>query len=381
MVNVAITITWLAAVSIGIYFLTRLVLATIRRRYSTDLRYDEIHNLTTSDGAELQLFRLRGQGEVQQPRPVLLLHGLGMNHRNVDMLEDKSLARYLAGFGHDVWIASMRSATRQNRTVDGSMHAMATLDIPALVEAVCQHTGSNRVSVVGFSMGGLVAAAALRSEELSQRLHRFVTLGTPLSIDEYPLRFALGRFSTATQITMPFAATFVWLAPFAGLRAAAALYAPNLNPNNVDREDVPFAAMLCADIAPSLVQSFLSWKYSPDTTFTFEHLRGQTAPALFIAGGEDTIARPASVAALASKWGTEHQRPALFRELASPHVVCGYAHGDLMMGTRVNEEVFAPIHEFLRSSDQNESQETVAAVDETQSSSCSLSRDLLGNKT
>ena len=43
-------------------------------------------------------------------RPVLLLHGIVTNERNLDFDEKHSLARWLAGHGFDVYAANLRGA-------------------------------------------------------------------------------------------------------------------------------------------------------------------------------------------------------------------------------------------------------------------------------
>ena len=49
--------------------------------------------------------------------PVLLVHGVGANHRNNDLHPDFSLARHLAALGRDVWLLTLRSGLgRWSRT-------------------------------------------------------------------------------------------------------------------------------------------------------------------------------------------------------------------------------------------------------------------------
>ena len=66
--------------------------------------------IATADGSAIELRRVPvPEGVERAGPPALLVHGLALNHRNHDMLEDLSLARYMAKRGRDVWLLTLRS--------------------------------------------------------------------------------------------------------------------------------------------------------------------------------------------------------------------------------------------------------------------------------
>src|SRR5689334_2995779 len=81
------------------------------RRLTLSLEYASSEQILTPDGATIELRRVPIPGAAKKAAlpPVLLVHGLGANHRNQDLHPDFSLARYLAARGRDVWLLTLRS--------------------------------------------------------------------------------------------------------------------------------------------------------------------------------------------------------------------------------------------------------------------------------
>lgn len=111
----------------------------------------ETHYVTTSDGYILTMFRI--PSETSSP-PVLLQHGLlDSSYTWVSNYEDQSLGFILANAGFDVWFGNNRgNAYGRNHTTlspdnktsgfwDFSWDEMASHDIPAMVNYVCDTTG------------------------------------------------------------------------------------------------------------------------------------------------------------------------------------------------------------------------------------------------
>lgn len=130
----------------------------------------ERETTTTADGVPLVLKRLKTPGAV----PVLLVHGLGANGDEWD-LPSKSMARFLAQQGFDVWVASCRRTGRAPYRSGGragySFDDLACLDMPALVEKVAAATGE-RPFLVGHSMGGMMVEAWLQGVAYERTLVR-----------------------------------------------------------------------------------------------------------------------------------------------------------------------------------------------------------------
>ncbi len=99
--------------------------------------------------------------------PIILVHGI-VDNRSIFTLLRRALRR--RGFGQVIALnyspltADLRQVSRR---------------LGALVEAVCDETGYERVHVVGHSMGGLVARYYVQRLGGDVRVHTLVTLGTP----------------------------------------------------------------------------------------------------------------------------------------------------------------------------------------------------------
>ncbi len=128
-----------------------------RRRFETP-DDTEHHRVTTEDGLGLVLRRLPGKtADVQEsPRPVMLLHGLASNHRGFHF-PGRSFAAHLAARGHEVWLPELRGngdseVGGYHWTLDDHLER----DLPAIVAYIRAHSGSERITWVGHSMGGML---------------------------------------------------------------------------------------------------------------------------------------------------------------------------------------------------------------------------------
>lgn len=97
--------------------------------------------------------------------PVLLVHGYLCNHRVWDVM-----AQRLRGAGHPVLALDLEP-------LFSSIDCYAP-HIEQAVQALCRQTGSDKIALVGHSMGGLAIRAWMRSHGTS-RVARVITLGTP----------------------------------------------------------------------------------------------------------------------------------------------------------------------------------------------------------
>jgi pimeloyl-ACP methyl ester carboxylesterase len=117
--------------------------------------------------------RLPEEGAAQLPTeakpPVVLLHGF-IDNRSVFVLLRRSLAQH------------------GRQQVESLNYSPLTCDIRAAaellgrhIEGICERTGSERVDVVGHSLGGLIARYYVQRLGGDARVRTLVTLGTPHS--------------------------------------------------------------------------------------------------------------------------------------------------------------------------------------------------------
>ena len=63
----------------------------------------------------------------RHPTPVLCVHGIGIDHRNNDMVPQVSIARHLREAGHDVWLLRLRSGGTTRKLGHGRKIRFRTL--------------------------------------------------------------------------------------------------------------------------------------------------------------------------------------------------------------------------------------------------------------
>ena len=109
-----------------------------------------------ADGYRLTLYRSPAStGE--HPRPVLLLPGANSNRMTFALTQDDSLVAELNRHGRDVWLLDFRgshsSVWPHSSTAPVDLDRKLMLDLPSAIDVVLEHTGAERVDLVGHSLG------------------------------------------------------------------------------------------------------------------------------------------------------------------------------------------------------------------------------------
>jgi pimeloyl-ACP methyl ester carboxylesterase len=137
----------------------------------------------TDDGVDLALYRARPASPRPGAPPLLLVHGTFSNRRFFLGTGDRGLARWLAERGFDAWVAELRGHGRSGamgRASEWRFEDWIRRDAPALVRAVLDATGADRVVWIGHSAGGVIAAAfAGLGHPESKRIAGIVMVGAP----------------------------------------------------------------------------------------------------------------------------------------------------------------------------------------------------------
>lgn len=342
---------------VGVVLLAWREIHVVSPRARPRLAYGEEHRVPTEDGAFIELRRLPPPTEKTALPPVLCVHGIGIDHHNVDMFEDRSIARHLRARGRDVWLLTLRSGVRapHRRPALTSFDRMARHDVPLAIREVLARTGAAELDYLGFSMGGMLVYAALGQVMPKGQVARVAIMGSPglVAAPDPISRFLAYTLPAALVPHLPLETICRLLA-----RPASWILTPIheriVHTNNMVHADYTTAMATIASISRPLLQDFKRF-VSHDGLVTFEGrpmlpaLRELDVPLHVVAGEHDHVAPPFAVKAAFDAWGTakdgvEKSFWIAGRESGAVH---GYGHGDLAMGVRVEAEVLRRVGDFL----------------------------------
>ncbi len=347
----------IAAAMLVSFALARLHYMYWVRRLTVPAEYSERHELVTHDDVPITLYRLEPPPTPTEP-PVLVVHGLAANHRNVDAEPDRSVARYLHDQGRDVWLLTLRSgnptlSAAQRAKVD--FRAMVHNDIPDAIAFVRDRTHADRIDYVGFSMGGMLLYAALTRTVSPNALRRVAFIGSPARVS--PPILILRRLRFLPRIVF----RGLWLR--LGARMAAfvvellrtPIHRFIYNPDNVGRGTTRRALVnLIEDVQAPLSADFATWALADgivrvDGEDIAAELPSVELPAIFFAGTADRIAEASAVRVAYERWGSDAESidkrfVLMGREGGCRH---DYGHGDLAIGDHLESELFVPLGAFL----------------------------------
>jgi pimeloyl-ACP methyl ester carboxylesterase len=329
--------------------------------YAAPTAHDETFYVPAGDGWRLALHHYRPQGH---PRglPVVLCHGLGSNRYSFDLPGSPGLARFLSGHGRDVWVAELRGSGMSDRPglfrsdvpYSWVFEDHLSSDSPAIIARVLELTGASGVHWVGHSMGGLLVLAYLARHK-NPRIISAVTLGAPADFtkvhnDAFRTLLRLRGFLEYLPV---FPLTFVARLVIPLAHRTSAYIAGPFYPPNTD----PVAARKVVALASQLITSNTIWlnfgKFLASGLFAPENgkpylqsLPNSKVPIFIVGGTKDLMAPPDSVIAACQTGEQAAERKCRIFGKAFGCVE-DYGHADLLMGVRVEEEVFPEILNWL----------------------------------
>lgn len=112
------------------------------------------------NGLRLHVQRTEYQ-ENTNAKPLLLVHGLTYSSHEFDIeYQDYSVVRFFARMGYSVWTLDIAGYGRSEKPADGFTvtSAYAAEDIAAAAECIRQHSGHNKLHVLGWSWGTVTSA-------------------------------------------------------------------------------------------------------------------------------------------------------------------------------------------------------------------------------
>ena len=340
----------------------------------------------TTDGWELELkrFRLKDAPGLTSPDrfPVVLCHGRTSNGRYWDLTARLSFARYLAERGYDVWVPSLRgcgSSTKPGFVVLREMMRLrldntdqllsfpkiadsfkfnwtfddyAFDDIPAIIDAVKEHTGAFKVVWIGHSMGGMIMFPYLEHSGRDD-VAAFIALASPVYMpqppnDLYKLLVDNPRlFQLSTAIVnnqLPAA----WGALTGKEIQAAFFYSP---PNMEPGATRQYLREVTEDTTTGVTAQMLGLLgtghlRSADGKIDYTaDLNRVKVPMLFVSGKADNMCEPACVRYSYERVGSPDKT---YRELGlANNYSADYGHLDIILGKRSPEEVFPFLLDWL----------------------------------
>ncbi|VVT49117.1 uncharacterized protein SAPINGB_P002112 [Magnusiomyces paraingens] len=165
--------------------------------------------VTTSDGFIVKVQHLINPNDTPAVRasryPVVMLHGLLQAAAAYATSGEHSLAFFMLESGYDVWLANNRNGFKPKHTnykyLDLRMWSwriseMGTRDLPAIINFICEQTGSAKVALVAHSQGTTQTFLALSRgymPELGDKISAFVALAPAVYggklLDRYFLRW------------------------------------------------------------------------------------------------------------------------------------------------------------------------------------------------
>jgi pimeloyl-ACP methyl ester carboxylesterase len=340
-----IVLAWVAWVLFGMLALW------LKKRYRQPDASPLIYFVNTQDAWRIAMHRYKPTEQTQR-EPIVLCHGLASNRFQVD-LEGKSLARFLAAQGFDVWIIEFRGAgfsSDEKRNKSVTFDEYADQDLPACIAKILEETKCEKVHLVGYSTGALASLVyAARHQHIASvvalgapiqfseqgHLNRFVTVGSFLSL------FGEVKMSTMTSLFSPL-----------GGRMNTRLMKSLMNRENVTAPDIRTGlANAVENFSGDSLRQYADWVLENQlrsidhrVDYRSEFTKVQ-APLFLISGEQDILAPTSSMEPLLSMV----QSPVKQLKVAGKKegFAKDYGHVDLAYGERVEREVFVWIKDWL----------------------------------
>ena len=350
------TILWITVgVVLGLWAGWKLYLGTLASMYVESLRTHEVHTLTTTDLWKLRLARYRkGRTEGE---PVLLVHGVCVNHHNFTVPEGVSLVDYLMEKGYDCWAIDLRGTSSSEAPFEHHRNEIRAddfirYDLPEAIAFIRNATGYSQVHWVGHSLGGMLLYAYV-VEHGDTDIASGITLGAPPGFPPQKKKIPKSWLYLVRHCPVLCGNLIRALVPvFFTVKFNSALFPTNVH-NLHSKLNAAHVYVLLENPIPKVQTELARW----DTSHTWlmcngevdvgEQLATLRFPLLAIFGAQDP---------LIPLWFAHN----FFEKL--PHddkkmIVMGpgqgcaedYSHCDLAFGKNGNKEVYTPVVQWLRS--------------------------------
>jgi len=318
---------------------------------------DQIHFALTKDGWRVAVFRYKpATGTVARPEPLLLVHGIAANRYNLDLCDERSMAKSLAAEGWDVWLVELRGRGLSSRPrlfsrlrYDWTFDEYAEKDLPAAAQTVLDATGAKRLFLVGFSTGALACYAFLSDARRNVEIAGLVSLAGPSSFKRVS-RAVSGQLIRSLR-WMRHRWLMRVLAPVSGYVHPGwleILY----NPENTDGKIMRRAMVnMIANFSRNELLQYSDWILhdvfrSIDRRRDYRaELPSITTPMLLLSGPRDALAPPDGVKATFEAIGSVDKEWRVLSRAQGMKV--NYGHFDLIIGREAPGEIYPLVHGWL----------------------------------
>lgn len=330
---------------------------------STNYQYNiQVYTVKTNDGFSITLTRYVG---TKRPS-ILLIHGMGCNHKIFDFDQNHSLARFLNNDGWDVWLLDLRTHDGDGDFWFGKLRGLESnreficrywdfdrtylqKDVVAGVSFVLNASQYKQIILGGHSYGGYLAYAY--AERIGQKnLAGILTTGasalanpfsfTALEKSLYGIR--IGKKAFVNPLGLPFSHMPKYEIDRNVGKPKPVLF--NTTPLYIQKQIVYFLddepAGVWVDMFIGKDPHYASGHWvDPQTLYDYTaNLNTISVPILFLAGGQDTQDPSKDIF---STFTNVSSKSKVFYSFPS------YAHLDLLLGENASVDVFPHITAWL----------------------------------
>jgi pimeloyl-ACP methyl ester carboxylesterase len=324
---------------------------------------DEVVYAETEDGWRLAMHRYRpGVGVPAHSTPVIVVHGISANARTWSLTPERSLPRYLAARGWDVWSVDLRGVGESDspriwnrHSFDYNFDTYVNQDVPAILREVGRQTGARQFHWVGHSMGGMIAYAYAATHG-DRRFRSLTTVGTPVVFEGMSGYMAWAQTAAPRMNRFLFTIPERWfvpaIAPFGSVLHLRYEYLIWNFDNFEQRAAQEMIYNGSADIAGGVLRQVGGWfagKPFGSADGEVDYLAGLErlrTPLLVMAGTADQVALVQNVRPAYERAGSRQKRFRVFGRMYGDR--SDYGHMDLPIGDTAPLEVYPEIADWLR---------------------------------
>lgn len=316
---------------------------------------DELHHVSTTDGVQIGLWAYKSNSSYStDKRPVLLVHGLGANHRNLAFDERYGVAQYLNRRGFDCWAVDLRGRGASDIPSHWMFDDYAKNDLPASINYILRKSQSSKLHWVGHSMGGMLFYALAGALDYQDSIASAVTLGSPVDFPEPSILYRLAAIFHAlpfgTKLKTPKAITSALGTVYDLIPDS--LHSFLYNPNNVNKHAlIKVALTISAGTSSKVLTQFPHWFANDqwmDSDQRIDYRGGVSTvgvPSLVIAGAVDKISPPDLIES--GYEDLKSRKKKFIRAGKTSGYQRNYSHIDLVFGKRARKEIFPLISDWL----------------------------------